>query len=106
MRRHLKQKTDHSPGIRARVWFLAISVLSVCIFITNRPNTERDTGPIRSDEFADGTKAGHSWPESRRRRAFRVEQARDRAEYAGEEIDLSMVDQVVEDRSTWMDDAH
>jgi len=77
----------------------------VCMLIINRHHIASPTREIAVEEVRKQDSSPHSWPKVRRtaQTEFRPEVYENRGGYGNGEIDLSMVEQIVQDRRTWVD---
>jgi hypothetical protein len=104
MREHLNRnkKVDGPLGIRSTVWLVVFGLVLVCMLLISRHHIEQPTREIALEEVPEQNSSPHSWP-----KIHRTAQAEIRPEnqvgYGNGEIDLSMVEQMVQDRRTWMD---
>jgi hypothetical protein len=76
------------------------------MLIISRHHTEQPTREITVEEVREQNSSPHSWPKIRRaaQTEVRPEAYEDQVGYGNGEIDLSMVEQMVQDRKTWVDD--
>jgi len=108
MRQHFNQnkKVDGPLGIRPTVWFVVFGLVLVCMLLISRYQTEQPPREIAVEEVPEQNSSPHSWPKIRTaaQAEFGPEVYVDQVGYGNGEIDLSMVEQMVQDRRTWMDD--
>lgn len=108
MRQHLNRnkKVDGPLGIRPKVWLAVSGLVLVCMLIVSRHHAEQPTREIAMEEVREQNVPPHSWPMIRRpaQTEVRPKTPEDQIGYGNGEIDLSMVEQMVQDRRTWMDD--
>ena len=107
MRQHLNQKKKLAGplGIRTTVWLFVFGLALVCVLIISRHHAEPPVGEIAAEGYRDQDSSPHSWSKVRRTAQTEVwpETYEDRAGYGNGEIDLSMVEQLSQDRRTWVD---
>ena len=105
MRQHLNrnQKVDGPLGIRPTVWFVVFGLVLVCVLMISRCHIEQPTLDVAAEEVPEQNASPRSWPKIRRTAQAEV-RPEDQVGYGNGEIDLSMVEQMVQDRRTWMDD--
>ena len=104
MQHHPKRDVERPTAIRGLVWLFCGGVVLLCLLLGRRHHTEQHGSRAQSDEAREEIGVAHTSPEARKRSSFRREY-RDETEDVSAEIDLSMVDQVTQDRKTWIDDA-
>jgi len=108
MREHLNhnKKVDGPRGIRPTVWLVVLGLALVCTLLITRHHTEQPTREIL-EAVREQNSSFHSRPRIHRtaRTEIRPEAYEDPVGHGNVEIDLSMVEQMVQDRRTWMDDA-
>jgi hypothetical protein len=109
MRQHLNdnKKVDGPLGIRPTVWLVVFGLVLVCMLIISQHQTEQSTREIAVEGIREQNSPLHSWPRIHRtaQREVRPESYEDPVGHGDVEIDLSMVEQMVQDRRTWMDDS-
>lgn len=103
---HRKKKTDGPPGIRPAVWLFVFGLALVCMLLISRHHIEQPTREMVVEEVPEQNTSPHSGPKIRRiaQTEVKLEAYEDQVGYRNGEIDLSMVEQMVQDRRTWMDD--
>ena len=107
MRQHPKQqkKLDGPLGIRTTVWLFVFGLVLMSVLIIGRHLTEPPAGENAAEALRAQASAPHAWSQVRRTAQTGVwpETYEDRAGYGNGEIDLSMVEQTIQDRRSWMD---
>ena len=108
MRHHFNQnkKVDGPLGIRPTVWLVVFGLVLVCMLLISRHHIQQPTREIAVEEVREQDASLHSRPKIRRtaQTEVRPESYEAQVGYGNGEIDLSMVEQMVQDRRTWMDD--
>ena len=107
MQQHLirNKKVDAPHGIRNTVWLVVFGLVLVCVLIISRhyiaPGRE-----IAAEEVREQDSSPHSSPMVRRtaQTEVRPKAYEERGGYGNGETELSMVEQIVQDRRTWVDD--
>ena len=108
MREHFNRnkKVDGPLGIRPTVWLVVFGLVLVCMLLITGHHSEQPTREITVEEIREQNSSPHSRPRIHIpvMTEVRPEAYEDPVGQGNIEIDLSMVEQMVQDRRTWMDD--
>jgi len=106
MRQHLNgnKKADGPLGVRPAVWLVVFGLVLVCMLIISRHHTEQPAREMAVEEVREQNSSPRSWPKIHRMAEVEVRPEVYHVQVGYREIDLSMVEQMVQDRRTWMDD--
>jgi hypothetical protein len=104
MRQHLNRnkKVDGLHGIRPAVWLVVFGLVLVCLLLISRHHVEQPAREMAVEGVLEQNSSPHSWPKIRRAAQTEV-RPDDLVGYGNGEIDLSMGEQMAQDRRRWMD---
>jgi hypothetical protein len=98
-------KTEGPLGIRTAVWLFVFGSVLVCILIFSRHHAEEPTRQLAAEVVREQDSSPHMWHRDRKttRRDVSPEKDEDSVGFSYKEIDLSMAEQLIQDRRTWTD---
>jgi hypothetical protein len=100
-----ESKVDGLFGIRTTIWLVAFGVMLGCVAIICRHHSKPSVHEVAAEQVRDRDSAGIHWPMIRKTAHAQVTllPSDDPVSFDNGELDLTSVEQGIQDRRTWTD---